>query len=68
MHVYVIFESKMKVEAHKWLYNTYNKYIPNRTTSALPIKQNEETQYTKEIQEFINPIISTPKALKINKF
>ena len=38
MHVYVMFEPKMKVEAHKWLHNTYNKYVLNRTTSVPPIK------------------------------
>ena len=37
MHVYVMFEQKMRNEAHKQVSNTYTKYAPDGIISVPPI-------------------------------
>ena len=58
----------MKNEVHKWIHTTYYQYFSITTTSAPPPKQPLNNEYVKGMQEFINPMITTKVALKINNF
>ena len=66
--IFVIYQPQIKNKVHKQIHTTYYYYFSNITTSAPPLKQPFNNEYVKSMQEFINPMIVTKAALKINNF
>ena len=68
--VFVVFSPRIKQQVHDWINNEYYKLVKDGVTSVPPndLTKKFESDYDKQVREFISPLISIPQALKLNKF